>query len=183
MHAYSSYGACRVHGQVQTDTAHLGFKRLELLVRPIGCVGGRRTANGGRATFAGTYVNAIVSDATIITEKNRITAWNAGADERRWSDGRAEQRRGRRQTTRGFFPARARERKRVKKKATRRLAFAGPGPGKAKTTRTRTVGPDDGTTGGRQRGGSIRGREGPRDDANARAIGETATRLGEASFG
>lgn len=39
----------------------------------------RRTANGGRATFAGTYVNAIVSDATIITEKNRITAWNARA--------------------------------------------------------------------------------------------------------
>jgi hypothetical protein len=55
-------------------------------------------------------------------------------------------------------------------------------PEKART-RTRTVGPDDETTGGRQRGGSIRGREGPRDDANARAIGETATRLGEASFG
>ena len=45
----------------------------------------RRTANGGRATFAGTYVNAIVSDATIITEKNRITAWNARADKRRWT--------------------------------------------------------------------------------------------------
>mgnify|MGYP000063995149 CR=1 FL=1 len=34
-----------------------------------------RTVKGSRLILAGTYVNAIVSEATIITEKNRITAW------------------------------------------------------------------------------------------------------------
>ena len=35
----------------------------------------RRTANGSRRVFAGTYRNAISSDATMSAEKNRITAW------------------------------------------------------------------------------------------------------------
>lgn len=123
-------------------------------------------------------------------------------NKRRWT-GRAEQRRGRRQTTRGFFPARARERKRVKKKATRRLAFAGPGPGTRKrhgpgrepsdrTTERREVGSagdrsvdagDRATTRTRERSARRRRVSARRASGDARDPGHAARRSPRVLFG